>query len=107
MSTIFLATDYEDTVGVYSTLDLAKAAVEEAIRADILHNHYGPEVAAGRVPTITWRTVWPYGEGDPRGMNHEPGFERTGPLHGSPVEWLPCQPAIYPMELDAPIGAAS
>lgn len=93
MTELYEVVDCRETVGIFSTLDKAKAAVEAKILADLREGHYGHH-KDDQLPELTWH--------DQDGTGWQCGFVRmpTGRrLHPSP-QWRGCEPTISRITLD-------
>jgi hypothetical protein len=95
MTELYEAVSCNETVGVFSTLDKAKAAVEAKIRQEITTGIYGIQYARQNpLPALTWQ--------DQGNGVHVCGFVRmpTGRVPGAVPLWRGCDPAVYTIELD-------
>ena len=80
-----------ETVGVFSTLDKAKASVEAKIADDIRGGYYGFH-NDDPLPELTWQTQ----EGHDRAC----GFVRGGGYFNKLARWRRCDPVVYGIVLD-------
>jgi hypothetical protein len=94
---LYAAVDCSDTVGTFSTLEKAKAAVEAKIIADMRKGIYGKRyMPQDSMPELTWQF-------QEEGGVHKcgfvrPTFGRRYPDHV--LAWSYCDPIIYTIELD-------
>jgi len=94
---LYAAVWCSDTMGTFSTLEKAKAAVEAKILNDVRRGYYelhGQDRA--QLPELTWQF-------QEEGGVHKCGFVRLayGQRYPDPVPaWHYCDPIIYTIELD-------
>lgn len=94
---LYAAVDCSQTVGTFSTLPKAMAAVEARIVAELRAGHYGKlYMEQDSMPELTWQF-------QEEGGVYKCGFFRliSGQRYPDPVPtWRYCDPIIYTIELD-------